>query len=189
MADSLGTITADNEVHFKTLEDGRIEISIITDKSSRYRLMQMLEEVRLWGKEITVTFEKHRRKRSLTANKYLWILIHEVAAEKHVPDEELYREYIRDAGLKKTDELPDEFYKTVSYVWSCRGLGWFSERRDNGSREGYSQYTFYYGSSCYNSKQMARLIDAVLQDCEAGGIETMPRKEIDSLVNSWRGKL
>lgn len=50
-------------------------------------------------------------------------------------------------------------------------------------------YTFYYGSSCYNSKQMARLIDAVLQDCEAGGIETMPRKEIDSLVNSWRGKL
>lgn len=189
MADSLGTITADNEVHYKTLEDGRIEITLIMDKSYRYKLLKLLEEIRRWGKELTVSFKKARKKRSLTANRYLWVLIHEVAAEKHVPDEELYREYIRDAGLKKTDELSDEFYKTVSYVWSCKGLGWFSERKDNGSREGYSLYTFYYGSSCYNSKQMARLIDAVLQDCEAGGIETKPRKEIDSLVSSWRGKL
>ena len=35
---------------------------------------------------------------------------------------------------------------------------------------------------------MARLIDGVVQDCKAYGIETKSQKEIDSLLESWDKK-
>ena len=43
----------------------------------------------------------------------------------------------------------------------------------------------YYGSSSFNTKQMSRLIDGVVQDCKACGIETKPQQEIDSLLKEW----
>ena len=45
----------------------------------------------------------------------------------------------------------------------------------------------YYGSSVYNTKQMARLIDDVVSDCKEMGIETKPPEEIDRLVSLWKG--
>lgn len=189
MSDKLATLKAKNSISFKALESGETEVSFVVDKlnyGEKARIKTALEEA---GDTLTVAVSKYRKKRSLNANNYLWKLIGELASETNLPDEEVYRGYIKDCGLKKTDEMSDEFYKTVSYVWSQRGIGWFSEKTDFGSREGYSLYTFYYGSSCYNSKQMSRLIDAVVQDCKAVGIETMPPDEVDSLISSWKGKI
>jgi hypothetical protein len=189
VSDKLATLKAKNSISFKALESGETEVSFIVDKlnyGEKTHIRAALEEA---GDALTVAVSKYRKKRSLDANNYLWKLIGELASETNLPDEEVYRGYIKDCGLKKTDEMSDEFYKTVSYVWSQRGIGWFSEKTDFGSREGYSLYTFYYGSSCYNSKQMSRLIDAVVQDCKAVGIETMPPDEVDSLISSWKGKI
>ena len=45
--------------------------------------------------------------------------------------------------------------------------------------------TVWYGSSTYDTEQMSRLIDAVVQDCERAGIETMTPAELDALVSRW----
>lgn len=42
-----------------------------------------------------------------------------------------------------------------------------------------------YGSSVYDTEQMARLIDAIVQDCRDVGIETMTPRELDALVSRW----
>lgn len=189
MADGLATITVENNVTFKRLEDGRTEICLIADKSFGRNQYALRDSLNTAGDKLTLKLSKYRKHRSLDANRYLWVLIHQLAEEQGIDDTELYRRYIKESGLKKSDEISDEFYKTVSYVWSQRGLGWFSEKTDNGTKDGCSLYTFYYGSSCYNSRQMARLIDSVVQDCDAVGIETMPKSDIDSLVSSWKGKL
>ena len=39
----------------------------------------------------------------------------------------------------------------------------------------------YYGSSTYDSKQMARLIDNIVQDCKAVGVETATPQELARL--------
>lgn len=39
----------------------------------------------------------------------------------------------------------------------------------------------YYGSSTYDGAQMARLIDNIVQDCKAVGIETMTPDELARL--------
>lgn len=46
----------------------------------------------------------------------------------------------------------------------------------------------YYGSSSFNSKQMSRLINDVVEDCKVYGIETKTPEEIKSLLESWNKK-
>lgn len=43
----------------------------------------------------------------------------------------------------------------------------------------------YNGSSSYNTKQMTRLIDSVIQDCKEQQIETMTPEELKSLLARW----
>ena len=44
----------------------------------------------------------------------------------------------------------------------------------------------YYGSSTYNTRQMSRLIDLVVQDAKALGVETMAPEELASLLEGER---
>lgn len=43
----------------------------------------------------------------------------------------------------------------------------------------------YYGSSTFDTKQMARLIDNIVQDCKALGIETLTPQQLDALKEEW----
>ena len=75
-------------------------------------------------------------------------------------------------------------------MWTAQGIAWFCEVADT---EYVGEIEFkiihaYYGSSSYNSKQMSRLIDGVVQDCKIYGIETKPQQEIDSLLKEWEKK-
>lgn len=189
MPEKLGSINVKNQIQFKPLGGGQTEVSFVADNLTCREKLKLRTALETAGDMLTLNISKYRKKRSLNANNYLWKLIGELATEMNLPDEEVYRNYIKDNGLKKAVEVSDDFYKTVSYVWSQRGIGWFSEKIGDGQIEGNSLYMFYYGSSCYNSKQMSRLINAVVEDCKSLGIETMPPDEIDSLVSSWRGKI
>lgn len=40
-------------------------------------------------------------------------------------------------------------------------------------------------SRAYDTGQMARLIDTIVQDCRDVGIETMTPRELDALVSRW----
>lgn len=50
---------------------------------------------------------------------------------------------------------------------------------------GYRNLRAYYGSSTYDTRQMAMLIENLVQDCQALGIETRPEEEIRSLLEAW----
>ena len=46
----------------------------------------------------------------------------------------------------------------------------------------------YSGSSEFDTAQMSRLIDNIVQDAKALGIETMPPKDLDALLEHWGEK-
>ena len=46
----------------------------------------------------------------------------------------------------------------------------------------------YYGSSTFDTRQMSRLIDNLIQDAKAVGIETMPPDKLAALLGEWEGK-
>ncbi len=76
-------------------------------------------------------------------------------------------------------------------MWNAQGIAWFCEIADTTYIENteFKIINAYYGSSSFNSKQMARLIDGVVQDCKVYGIETKSQQEIKSLLESWNKKM
>ena len=43
----------------------------------------------------------------------------------------------------------------------------------------------YYGSSTYDTAQMSRLIDNIIQDCKAQGIDTRTPEEVARMKEEW----
>ena len=69
-----------------------------------------------------------------------------------------------------------------SYCWE---LGWVTEQVDYMPDGETVVVRCYYGSSTYNTKQMSRLIDFLVEECKELGIETMSPQELRSLMEAW----
>ena len=68
---------------------------------------------------------------------------------------------------------------TLEVAWSRQGLGWLTERIADDT------LMLYYGSSSYNTKQMSRLLDNLIQDAKALGITTETPEEIEKMKALW----
>ena len=129
-----------------------------------------------------------RKKRSLDANAYLWVLLDKLSAELGTPKEELYRRYIKDiGGVSDILCIPNKAVDKFRREWESKGIGWQTDTIPIRT-EGCTGVIVYYGSSAFDTKQMSRLIDSIVQDCKSIGIETKPQEEIDSLLEAWDDK-
>ena len=101
-----------------------------------------------------------------------------------------YKKRVKELGIFRRFRIETRDVKTFKIMWQDKGIAWFCEIADTeyiGNIE-FKIINAYYGSSSFNSKQMSRLIDGVVQDCQAVGIETKPKAEIDSLLRSWNNE-
>lgn len=135
--------------------------------------------------KLSIKISKYREKRSLNANSYCWLLITQLAENQGVTKEEVYRRHIKEIGVCRQVEIDEKAADTLIHSWGLHGLGWFSEKLDYGEHDGFILINLYYGSSTYNTKQMSRLIDNIVQDCQAVGIETKTPDEIARLKSLW----
>ena len=134
-------------------------------------------------KEYTVKIEPRSKKRSLDANAYMWALLKELAFKVENSPTELYKYYVREFGQYYVIPVREDALDAFSKVWSSHGIAWFVDDVGPCRRTaGYHNVKAYYGTSEYDTKSMSRLIDEVVLDCKAQGIETMSKKEIDNLL-------
>ena len=133
------------------------------------------------GKEYDVEIKRHRERRSLDSNSYLWILLDRLSEKLNIPKEELYREQIHNVGgVSETVCVQNSALKTLVQGWEHNGLGWFAETFPS-KIDGCTNVTLYYGSSAYDTAQMSRLLDLVIQECKDQGIETLTPEELARL--------
>jgi len=160
--------------------DGESVLSITTKEDCR----------ELWdnlnGTDVEVSIKKYREKRSVTANSYMWVLLDKLASVLRTTKEELYLGYIRRLGMFKDFTLTEDEAKTFRVVWEAFGTGWPTEQVDYTKDGEKVIIRAYYGSSRYNTKQMSRLIDEVVEDCKEQGIETMPPDRLNALLEEWK---
>lgn len=129
--------------------------------------------------------KEHREKRSLDANAYCWVLIDKLAQATGVPKTEIYRKAIREiGGVSDTVCVVESAADRLISGWECNGIGWFSERSESRIK-GCVNVTLYYGSSVYDTSQMSRLIDYIVEDCKALGIETLTPEKLDAMKEAW----
>ena len=102
-----------------------------------------------------------------------------------MPKTEIYRSAVKDiGGNTNIGCFRDSDIDDICKLWATNGLGWFAE--PFGSRiDGCRNVVFYRGSSVYDNAQMSRLIENIVQDCKAVGIETLTPSELERLKEGW----
>lgn len=157
--------------------DGRAEITFTTQRGAVYALEDLKD------KELLVKVSTYSKRRSLSQNAYMWVLIGELSAKLKLSKDDVYKSYIRDYGVYEVLPIKTEAVERFKSVWTARGVGWVCEELRESKFAGYINVIAYYGSSSYNSAEMSRLIDAIIEDCKAQGINTMSLNDIMLLTN------
>ena len=142
------------------------------------------------GKEVTVEVKLKRRHRSLTANAYAWLLCQKLAEELSkngiTTKEDVYREAIRKCSIKPfIMPVRDDAVERWKNVWADKGVGWVTEDYGKAKTPGYTLIASYPGSSTFDTAEMARLIDFLIDECKQLNIPTRPQNEIDELLKEW----
>lgn len=138
------------------------------------------------SKEYTLEMKQKKRNRSLDANAYFWKLIRQLSIKLDVAYMELYRFYIRDYGVYNTVPIRQDAVNRWVENWEKNGSGWVCESIGKSKFQGYENIKCFFGSSTYDTKEMSRLIDAVVKDCKENGIETMTPSELERLKQEWK---
>ena len=134
-----------------------------------------------------LTVREHKKKRSLDANAYCWVLINKIADALRITPVEIYRQAILNvAGNYEVLPVKEEAAAHFKQVWEAQGLGWPCVDMGKSRIDGYRNLRAYYGSSTYDTRQMAQLIENLLQDCRALDIEVKSEEEIASLMGAWK---
>lgn len=166
-------------------ETRKAKISLLLDTKE----LEIVEQLKNENK-LNIELKKYRQKRSLDANNYFWKLLQEICELAEIDTIEEYKRRVKELGIFRRFRIETDNVSTFEKMWTSQGIAWFCEIFDTeiiGNTE-FKIINAYYGSSSFNTKQMSRLIDNLVQDCKDYGIETKSQAEIDSLIESWGKK-
>ena len=135
---------------------------------------------------LSVELKKWRPRRSLDANAYAWVLMGKLAEHQGITVDEVYRHHIREVGGNSNIVCcSDKALNMLRDAWERQGKGWVTETLPS-RLDGCTNVILYYGSSTFDTAQMSRLIDNIIQDCKACGIETATEAELALLKEGWK---
>lgn len=133
-----------------------------------------------------VKLTKWREKRSLSANSYAWELLGKLSAVLHIKPEEIYQEIVKDVGGNAVYvAVPAQSIKDLRDKWSHNGLGWTVDVIGASDQPGIVDVAMYYGSSVFDTAQMSRLIDLIIDECRENGVEYLPPEKISAMLEDW----
>lgn len=118
---------------------------------------------------------EYKQKRSLTQNAYFWVLVNEIANVTKQSKDEIHLQMLKEYGQ-------NEVFSIRSDIDVSRYLKYYEEigkGKVNGKE--FTHYRVFKGSSEMDSREMAILIDGVVQEAEQLGIPTLTPAEIARL--------
>jgi hypothetical protein len=131
-------------------------------------------------KEKLFDLVEHRKKRSLNSNSYMWLLINEIANVMRMSKEEVYLQMLKDYGQSEV----------ISLLSSINVDGYFKYYEVIGesmlNNKEFKHIRIFKGSSEYDTREMSILLQGVVEEAKALGIETMTKDEIEHLKEMWR---
>lgn len=165
------------ELTFNRDGSQNVTLTVCGDFSALYESMD--------GKEVDVEIKPHRRKRSLSANAYAWVLTDKISAAINQPKEDVYRETIRNiGGVSDVVCVQNRAVEAIRSGWEAHGIGWITDTLPSKLPD-CTNVILYYGSSTYDTAQMSRLIDLLVQEAKELGIETATPAELARLKEEW----
>jgi len=144
------------------------------------------DEVIKWllnqDREKLFEIKPYRQKRSLNANAYAWVLINEMANSLRTSKDEVYQEMLKRYGQSRVISV-------LSEIDISRFVKYYEEI-GKGHVEGkeFTHYRCFIGSSEYDSREMAILIDGIVDEAKELGIDTLPTTAVERMKALWQGQ-
>lgn len=165
------------QIKSATYTDGRLCLEIAAQEGRRFAYDFKPGEYEI---------KRTKKRRSLDANAYAWVLIHKIAEAVRIPPEDIYRDAIKNiGGVAKVGCFKAQDVETVRKSWESNGLGWQTDVIASKLPD-CMNVIFYPGSSVYDTKQMSQLIDLLVQDAQNLDIETLPPEKLEAMKIEWR---
>lgn len=140
--------------------------------------MQHCEDLRQ-VERLSITIKPYRKKRSLNANAYAWQLITEIANVVRAPKEDIYLTMLKRYGQS-------ELISVLSHI-PINGFVKYYEETGESTLNGkqFKHYRVFKGSSEFDSREMAILIDGIVSEAQALGIQTETPEELARIKSLW----
>lgn len=162
--------------------DGAVVELFITKANAAYIEEFLRQSV---GQEVEVELRRTPKKRSQNANAYLWVLCDMIAEATDTDKETIYREIIKRVGVFDYVLVKAHAAGRFQSNWADKGLGWFTQEIPYLKDRGVRQFIAYYGTSTYDTHQMARVIDEAVDEARQLDIETLPPEELVRIKEQW----
>jgi hypothetical protein len=151
------------------------------------------------GKKLSIKAVQYRKKRSLDANAYYWLLIgklsaalristarmHNIMLSRH-PHQEVIDGRIVYIELPDTDEAAERAIEAETF--HIRPTSRVLVKDGRAVRD----YEMLRGSHTYDTAEMSDLINDLVDECRHQGIETLPPDELHAMMaayeQNWRKK-
>lgn len=139
------------------------------------------------AEQLDIVIRKHRKKRSINANKYFHKLVDEIAKVLHSSHTEIHNKLISEYGQIDTD---------IEVITMADSVSWLKVESmhlrpttatkvlDNGRL--YRVYFVMRGSHTYDTAEMSKLIDGAVSEAKELGIETMTPDELERMKQMWK---
>ena len=158
----------------------------------------------LMNKDLAVRLTEYHRPRSLNANAYFYTLVNKIALKANISDIEVHDKllsenlcYFYENGAIDwiiQDWTPnnyrlvrrgeDYYYDSLQVVKLTKADG--TAFKANGKDKVSKIFWHVKGSHQMDTKEMARLIDATVEEAKGLGIETMTPNELERLKQAWK---
>ena len=161
----------------KDWQTGQFQITFSVNESGAINEINNIKDCQ----KLSIKAVKHRERRSLDANAYLWVLLQKMAEALHMDKWGLYLEKLGEYGVFTHIIVKPHMVEKVKEEWrTVKELGEVCVNGTTGI-----QLQCYFGSSTYNTKEMSVLIDEAVRQAKELDIETLPPNQLASMKASW----
>lgn len=165
-----------NNVSFNMKGEAILSLEV-HEKNTLLREYDTLKDIEILDIEI----KKHRKKRSLNANAYLWVLVNEIGNALNMSKEEVYLIMLKRYGQCKLVSVLSEI-DVAGYLKYYEAAG---TTVLNGKE--FTHYKVFKGSSEYDTDEMSVLLNGVVDEAQDLGIATLEDLEIERMAKAWKG--
>ena len=131
--------------------------------------------------QLSVEIKRHRQRRSLDANAYLWVLLGKMATVLQTDKDAVYIEMLSRYGVYTHVVVKPNVAERVKQEWrTVRELGEVTVNGKTGI-----QLQCYFGSSSYTSSEFSTLLDGVISEAKEIGIDVISESEKARLIEEW----
>lgn len=133
------------------------------------------------GKTFDCIIQEHKEKRSKNANDYSWVLQDKIAKVLGRRVDDIHNEMVLQYGVIETYSI-----KKIAWESAKRLFDYYKVLGESSINDTeFIHIRVGLGTHTYNTKEMSKFLDGVVQEAKDLGIETKTPKELAELKSLW----